>query len=234
MTETQAAGWDITSRPRIQRRMIAADHEDRQAERDKKAAEAQQYEEAYNRALALGIANAEARGEYPSPMALATVRLPADDKEKAERTQAAIQHVLDTQRAQYQRELDWGKDTRRRPRAHRRSCTFSSTTRCWPRRPWRGRPSGCGSSTGRGGSARRRGRGRRPRPRRGRRRTITATCASGVPGRMRARSWRCHCPGAGRTWPGTGCLTDDDPGSGHLRRLVRRPARPSRRGHDRP
>src|SRR5690349_7879974 len=34
----------------------------------------------------------------------------ADDKERDARTQAAIQHVLDTQRAQYQRELAWERE----------------------------------------------------------------------------------------------------------------------------
>ena len=112
MTETQAGGWGITAQlpPQIQRRMIAAEQEDRQAERDMAAERDQRYEEAANRALAMGITSAEARGEYPAPLELATVRLPADDKERAERTQAAIQHVLDAQRAQYQRELDWEKE----------------------------------------------------------------------------------------------------------------------------
>jgi hypothetical protein len=105
-------GWGITAQlpPQIRRRMIDADHDDRQAERDAEAERDRRYEEAANRALALGIASAHARGEYPAPMELATVRLPADDKERDARTQAAIQHVLDTQRAQYQRELDWEKE----------------------------------------------------------------------------------------------------------------------------
>ena len=115
MTET--AGWGITAQlpPQIQRRMIDADHDDRQAERDEKAARERRHEEAADRVVALGIAAAHARGEYPEPMELAAMRLPADDKERDARTEAAIQHVLDTQRAQYQRELAWEKDHPRPP-----------------------------------------------------------------------------------------------------------------------
>jgi hypothetical protein len=106
----QAAGLAAQLPRRIQRRMIDVDQEDRRLERDEKAAREQRHEEACNRALAMAIASAEASGSYPGPVELATVRLPADDKERAERTQAAIQHVLDTQRAQYQRELAWEKE----------------------------------------------------------------------------------------------------------------------------
>jgi hypothetical protein len=107
------AGWGITAAqlpPRIQRRMIDADHDDRQAERDEKAARERRHEEAADRVVALGIAAAHARGEYPAPMELAAMRLPADDKERDARTRDAIDHVLAFQRAQYQRELAWEKD----------------------------------------------------------------------------------------------------------------------------
>ena len=43
------------------------------------------------------------------------MRLPADDKERDARTRDALQYVLDTQRAQYQRELAWEKDHPRPP-----------------------------------------------------------------------------------------------------------------------
>jgi hypothetical protein len=43
------------------------------------------------------------------------MRLPADDEERDARTQSAIKFVLDTQRAQYQRELAWEKDHPRTP-----------------------------------------------------------------------------------------------------------------------
>jgi hypothetical protein len=111
------AGWGIAAQlpPQIQRRMIDADHDDREAERDEKAERERRHEEAADRVVALGIAAAHARGEYPAPMELAAMRLPADDKERDARTQAAIQHVLDTQRAQYQRELAWEKDHPRPP-----------------------------------------------------------------------------------------------------------------------
>jgi len=110
MSETAPPGWGIAGQlpPRIQRRMIAAEHEDRQANRDAETEAARRHEEAYNRHLAAWMASTEARDEY-SPMTLATIALPADDQERAERTQAAIQHVLDTQRAQYQREQEWAE-----------------------------------------------------------------------------------------------------------------------------
>ena len=116
---TRAAGgpgpadWGITAQqlpPRIQRRMIDADHDDRQAERDEHATRVRRHEEAADRALALAIAAAHARGEYPGPAELSQVRLPADDKERDERTRDAIQYVLDTQRAQWLRERDWERD----------------------------------------------------------------------------------------------------------------------------
>jgi hypothetical protein len=110
MTET--AGWGIPSwlPPQARRNLIQVDHDDRQAARDEDTELAQRREEAANRALALGIANARARGEDLALMELATLRLPADDEERAERTRDAIQYVIDTQREQDQRERAWEKD----------------------------------------------------------------------------------------------------------------------------
>jgi hypothetical protein len=72
-----------------------------QPEKDLKAEEARRAERAFNTAMTVYLEAANARGEYPSPMQVASAALPATDEERDRRLRDALEFSLSGHRAQW-------------------------------------------------------------------------------------------------------------------------------------